>query len=445
MRRVLLASVVLLGAAGIFGACAASSNDGSTGGHGGSSGAAGSDGAGGAGGGSAGAAGTGGGIGDSGLDVSKDQELTPDTGCATASFEAQQAPAAFMIVLDRSSSMAQNNKFAFAAQAIVQAIDNDAFDSMYVGALAVPQGTTNPSCLFGISVSCGVPPFPQVALTLAGTQKSTDPSGVRHDIKGGLAAIGTDSGLGDATPLYAAMQLGIISLQGWNQSGKRIMFVISDGTIDCTDGSGRAGYTDCNGCQDWENPGNIVTLLQQAHDDPQKPVDTFIVGVPGADTYDPSACNYPPYHMRLALSAMAYAGAPEYVDPSCTGTTFSQGGGDPAVSCHFDMTQGNFNVQALVDAITKIRGATLGCTYDLPSSATSDPNKVNVETGSGDGGLATLSKRSDPNDTCATDGCWDYDPNDPTKIDLIGKACDDAKTSSDEHVQIVVGCQTHVK
>lgn len=440
MRRVLLASVVLLGAAAVIAACAAANDDASAGGQGGSAGTgASSDGGSGEGG-----NGAGGGL-DSGLDVSTDQELTPDTGCATSSYEAHQAPAAFMIVLDRSSSMAQNNKFAFAAQAIVQAIDDDAFDSMYIGALAVPQGTTNPSCLYGLSVSCGVPPFPQVDLTLAGAQKSTDPSGVRHDIKAGLAAIGTDTGLGDATPLYAAMQLGIISLQGWNQTGKRILFVISDGTIDCTDGSGRAGFADCNGCQDWEDPANIVTLLKTAHDDASKPVDTFLVGVPGADTYDPSACNYPPYHMRLALSAMAYAGAPEYVEPSCTGTTFSKGGGDPAVSCHFDMTQGNFDVQALVGAIAKIRGATLGCTYDLPTSATSDPTKVNVETGSGDAGLSILPKRSDPNDACTVDGCWDYDPNDATKIELLGKACDDVKSSSDEHVQIVVGCQTHVK
>ena len=39
--------------------------------------------------------------------------------------------------------------------------------------------------------------------------------------------------------------------------------------------------------------------------DPAAPVQTFVIGVPGADTYDSSGCNAPPYHMRLALSAFA--------------------------------------------------------------------------------------------------------------------------------------------
>jgi hypothetical protein len=57
--------------------------------------------------------------------------------------------------------------------------------------------------------------------------------------------------------------------------------------------------------------------------------------------------------------------------------------------------------------------------------------------------MSDLLKRSDPSDTCATDGCWDYDAD--GKVILIGKACDAVKSAPDAKVQIVVGCQTNVK
>jgi hypothetical protein len=69
--------------------------------------------------------------------------------------------------------------------------------------------------------------------------------------------------------------------------------------------------------------------------------------------------------------------------------------------------------------------------------------KVNVQYSIGDGGMALLLKRKDPNDACASDGCWDYDPD--HKVLLIGKACDDVKAATDAKVEIVVGCETHLK
>src|SRR6476659_2241604 len=79
---------------------------------------------------------------------SSDVDLASPLGaCATAQFEAHQAPAALLVVLDRSSSMASNNKWNFAAQAVVQALDADIFDSMYVGLYSAPSGSvTGPQC-----------------------------------------------------------------------------------------------------------------------------------------------------------------------------------------------------------------------------------------------------------------------------------------------------------
>ena len=122
---------------------------------------------------------------------------------------------------------------------------------------------------------------------------------------------------------------------------------------------------DCNSCDhDWEHPDNIISLLAEAAS-ADNPVHSFIVGVPGADTNDPSGCEFPPYSMRLALSAMAYAGAPDSVPQSCDGSSFSAGAGDPTTSCHFDMTQG-FTAQQMADAISEVRGDVVGCTYKLP-------------------------------------------------------------------------------
>ncbi len=383
--------------------------------------------------------------GDAGVGGGGSEDLSsPLSACATAEYDAHQAPAALLVVLDRSSSMTDNNKWNFAAQAVVQALDQDIFDSMYVGLYSAPSGNvTGPECILGTPVACQAPPFPQVNLALASTQKSMATSGVRHDIMTWLTANSPDSGFGDASPIYAALQSAIGALQAWSQPGKRIILLVTDGTISCNQFSSRPGYMDCNGCShDWEDPNNIVSLLSQANSDPNKPIETFVVGVPGADTYDAQGCSYPPYHMRLALSAIAAAGSPTNVPPTCTGKTFSQGGGDPQVSCHFDLTQGNFNTQALSDTISLVRGKVLGCTFDLPQpdGGMLDPNQVNVEY-TVNGNAVQLYKRKDPANLCAAMGCWDYSPG-GDKVQLVGKACDDVQGTPDAQVKIIVGCQT---
>ena len=65
--------------------------------------------------------------------------------------------------------------------------------------------------------------------------------------------------------------------------------IITDGSIDCTQLSARAGYPDQNGCDhDWEDPSNIITMRKNANQDAHKPIESFIMGVPGADTFPAS-------------------------------------------------------------------------------------------------------------------------------------------------------------
>jgi hypothetical protein len=177
-----------------------------------------------------------------------------------------------------------------------------------------------------------------------------------------------------------------------------------------------------------------------ANHDLQHPVETFIVGLPGADTTG-ADCNSPPYHMRLALSAMAYAGSPNNVPANCDGRMFTKAGPDPANSCHIDLTRNNFNAQAVANTVSAVRGQVLGCVFELPAldGGTVDPNDVNV-TYSISGASTGLKRRADPNNQCVNDGCWDYTVD--GKVQLIGKACTDVKGNPNASVQIVLGCPT---
>ncbi len=369
----------------------------------------------------------------------------PFAGCATSTIDGKPLDAAMLIVLDRSASMAEGNKYAAAQLAIVSAIDKDPFDTMSLGLLVFPQATDvpGPACLLGGSfpVSCGVSGLPHVAIKACGTEKSNGNGGVRKGIYDEL----TKSGPYGQTPSYLALQNGIAALKAFPLSGngKRILLHITDGGATCASLSNRGGYQDSVGCPDWEHPDSIVTLLKQAHDDTSTPIQTFVVGVPGADTHGENS-DVAPYSVRLALSAYAYAGSPETVPATCDGKAFTQTNTDPSVPCHFDMTTGTFNAQTLTDAIAQIRGQLLGCIFDLPApdGGTVDRSKVNVSLSDASGTDNALYRRKDASSAC-TDGCWDY--NADGKVELFGKSCEDLKKGKAGKLKIVVGCETIVK
>lgn len=380
----------------------------------------------------------------------------PFEGCAEDIYDGEQAPAAMLVLLDRSQSMGENNKWSFAAQAIALALDQDVFDGTYLGLYTAPSGViSGPSCIFGLPVPCLAPPFPQIDLANAGTDKSTDATGVRKAIRAWLTSNGpaVDMFGADATPLYDAIQNSIAALQAWPETGHRILFIVSDGTISCTQFSGRTGFEDCNGCDhDWEHPQNIIDLLSSANS--AYGIESFVVGVPGADT-NPTVggcdcpaggpgCNIPPYSMRLALSAMANAGSPAFAPAGCDGTVFTPAGADPTLSCHFDMTQG-FTAQEMADTISQVRGDVLGCVFELPTppeGQTIDVDRVNVEYTHDGTTVSPLPRRSDPSDPCDTNECWDYNADDD--IEILGAACANIQGASSVQVKIITGCQTIV-
>jgi hypothetical protein len=371
--------------------------------------------------------------------------------CGTASFAAQGLPAAMLFVLDASGTMGSDNKYANAQQAIVAAMDEDAFDTMDLGLLLYPQTTpVGAMCPIlaelGVQVNCAVTGLPQVPLALAGMNKSSSSSGVRHDMYTALVASAPVAGPGNGNPTYDALENAITTLQNFSlpMPSKRMLFYITDGGASCTsqDTPQRPSYTDGNGCPDWENPSNIVTLLGQAHANASTPVNSLIVGVQGADTTGGAGKpNLPPYSVRLALSAYALAGSPETVPMGCDGT-YTQTGTDPAVPCHFDLsTMPNFTM-TLSTAIDQIRSKLLGCTFALPTpdGGTVNPNLVNVDYSVG-GMNIDIARRANASETCsAAPGCWDYTSG--GQVELIGAACTAVEGSASAKVDIVVGCQT---
>lgn len=385
--------------------------------------------------------------------------------CSKFSAEAKQAPAAMLIVLDRSASMSLLNKWGTAQLAIVQAIDEDVFDTMSLGMSVFPSGYVGaPDCLcpgggptcFGVlpmGVACGYPTLPQVPIQPAGTSKSAAPMGVRHDLYSWLTGHSPEvADQSDASPIYDSLKDAYAVLKTVNIA-KRLVVLITDGGGSCTSVSGdpaRLGKAISDGmCQDWESPLAMNALISAAATDAQAPIDTFVVGVPGSNSHGGMQGAYAtaPYSMLLALSTYAVSGSPTTVDPTCDkGATFTQGAADPAHPCHIDLSNGaSFSSGALAKTIANIRGSALGCVYDLPPAPmgeTIDKSQVNVVV-TINGMDYTVPKRKDPSDMCLTSPCWDYDAQ--GKVDLIGITCSTVSTAATAKVEVYVGCATILK
>jgi hypothetical protein len=368
-----------------------------------------------------------------------------DGHCAASSYTAQAAPAAMLFVLDASGSMGNDNKYSDAQLAIVTAMDNTVFNTMSLGLLLYPQKATVPAmcpALAGLPVNCAISALTQVPLALAGTDTS-NATGVRHDIYQELVASTPTKGPGNGNPIYDALNSGIETLQSFKTS-RRILFLITDGGASCTsqDTPQRPYYVDPNGCDDWENPKNIVSMLSAAHAFAAAPINTLVVGVQGADNTDKN--DDPPYRIRLALSAYALAGSPETTPAGCNGV-YTQTGADPTIPCHFDLTTTPSFSTALAADIGKVRSQLLGCTFELPipKSGTVNMNEVNVEYSVDGGKTIDLDRRASASDPCTTGGCWDY--NASGEVELLGAACTAVEAATSADVKILVGCDTVIK
>src|SRR5262249_20405128 len=150
-----------------------------------------------------------------------------------------------------------------------------------------------------MGVSCGVSALAQIPLTPAGMNKSNAPMGVRHDMYQFLAAAKPLSNNDDGSPIYDALNSGYKTLKSY-KIDKRIAVLITDGGFSCTSISNRMGELDANNCPDWEYPDTVNKLINDNRLDPMTPINTFIVGVPGADSHGEKQGMYdtPKYSMK---------------------------------------------------------------------------------------------------------------------------------------------------
>lgn len=446
------------GASSSGGGAGGSAASGATGGSGGSlatGGSGGAAGSGGTGGGSGGSIATGGSGGSGGSGAE----------CARFTEEAKTIPTAIMFVLDRTSSMVTNGRWQAATQAIATTMDKPGFDGVGLGLLTYPSfAVQKPPCLILIpTVMCGVNQLLDVQIGDTGTAKSNVIGSQRNAIYDKLTTLQPDNTHSDASPGYEALRGAIIALRQYAMTpgGRRILIFVTDGGFSCasvTNGL-RPGYSD-GLCPDWEYPTSVISLIDNAYNpqnppDPvgdQRPVWTFVVGVPGSNSNGAPQGSFatPPYSMRAALSAYAYHGSPTTVPPSCDGLDFPDATTpEPSVPCHYDMSSGTFNAQALSDVLEGIRGQTLACDFGLPEpppNETINRDEVNVVL-TVNGADQSIPQCGSSN-FCDTNPGWRYGDaaqgQDPNRIYLDDVACALVKGADGARVNVKVGCSTEV-
>jgi len=154
-----------------------------------------------------------------------------------------------------------------------------------------------------------------------------------------------------STPTHDGYVYALERLEANSDVGRPFLVLITDGEP-----------TFSLGCEGSGQPGNgtdTEPLIAEAAAAFSRGVQTFVIGSPGSEP------------ARESLSRMAEAGGTARNNCSHDGPTY----------CHFDMTgEANF-AQALRDAFASISGATLTCSYEIPTPPNGmrlNPNQVNV-------------------------------------------------------------------
>ena len=166
---------------------------------------------------------------------------------------------------------------------------------------------------------------------------------------------------------------------------------------------------------------------------------------------DPSECDTSIPNIA-AIAAKAYAGTPKIatfvigVGTSTANLNAIAAGGGTTNAFIVDTTQ-NVNQQFL-DALNKIRGAAVGCTYKIPvpKAGAIDYNKVNVQYTPSGGATVIVPKVADKAHCPATGDAWYYDNNAaPTQIILCDASCKAFTADTHSEVDVLTGCKSVVK
>ena len=357
----------------------------------------------------------------SGGDDTFDAGLPPDGSiddsgsCAAESKKAEQLPLDMYIMLDQSGSMTDSvsgggDKWAAVTSAFKTFVNQPGTAGIGIGIQYFPLdasgSTCSPTCatdadcgafgpcFFGICFSCAA----------AGTDSCDAADYAKPDVEidtlpgaaGAFTASINKHMPTNSTPTSAALQGAIDHAKAWGMA--HTDHVVID--VLATDGDPTECDTDLN---------NINAIAAAGVSGTPK-VLTFVIGVGTSLT---------------ALNGTAAAGG--------TGQAF--------------IVDTNQNVnQQFLDALNKIRGAALSCSYLIPVPTKGNPdfNSVNVQYTSGtDGSVTVLPKVKDKASCPPAGDAWFYDNNAaPKEILLCDATCTKVSADTKGQIDILLGCAT---
>lgn len=165
---------------------------------------------------------------------------------------------------------------------------------------------------------------------------------------------------------------------------------------------------------------------------------------------EPSECVTDLSHIN-ALAAQGVSGAPKIltfvigVGSSLDSLNGIAAAGGTQRAFMVDTGSGDTAAQFL-EALNKIRGQTIGCTYlipDPPAGQTLDYTQVNIQFTSGGSAPVNFFQVADASACALKNDAWYYDnPNTPHQILLCPEACKRVEAAAIGGIDMVLGCET---
>lgn len=344
-----------------------------------------------------------------------DGSVTDASACAAESTKAEQLPLDMYIMLDQSGSMSDavsngGTKWNAVSGALQTFVNQPGTAGIGVGIQYFPLvsggqtcsptcatdadcGTFGP-CFFGICFACAA--ASSDSCTAADYAKADVEIAPLPGVASALIASIGKHGPTGGTPTSAALQGAIDHAKAWSTQNPN--HVVID--VLATDG-------EPSGC---DEDLNHINAIAAAGASGMPKVLTFVVGVGASLT---------------ALNGIAMAGG--------TGQAF--------------IVDTNQNVnQQFLDALNKIRGAALSCSYLIPVPKMGKPNfdSVNVQYAPGDGSATAVFPKVKDKASCPAGGnAWFYDDNAaPKQILLCDATCDKVSADTKGQIDILLGCAT---